>query len=250
MVEINDPVWKELSSAGNDADKWLRCLMEGEGDFRENVEILAEDLSHQLSYYSATAYVLPHLAVLCSGLTLQDKVFLIACMGAAIAAEADYPLSSGTEPYREFQEGLEGLRRETEHLLTWPGLADFLQNDPELGQVFALAALSILGNRKHAYGLWLLSAYCWEMGHAACACGWNQEEYVFEEEDCLEPAVIGPWDGKSLEEEAVWLQGLLALAGDEEITPILPLVYGTGICPDCGRRESYWAWLERFMEEY
>lgn len=62
--------------------------------------------------------------------------------------------------------------------------------------------------------------------------------------------MIGPWDGKSLEEEAVWLQGLLALAGDEEITPILPLVYGTGICPDCGRRESYWAWLERFMEEY
>lgn len=250
MVDFNNPVWTELDSAGNDAMKWLRYLVEGEGDFRENAEILAEDLSHQLSYYSATAYVLPHLAALCGRLEPEDKIFLIAHMGAAIAAEAECPLSPDTEPYREFQEGLAGLGRETKQLLTGQELAGFLQEDPELGQMFALAALSILGDRGHAYGLWLLSAYGWEMGHAACACGWDQEEYVFAEEDCLEPVSIGPWDGKSLEEEAVWLQGLLSLAGDTEMTPVLPLVYGTGTCPACGRQEPYWSWLKRFMEEY
>ncbi len=34
MVEINDPVWKELSSAGNDArTNGFCCLMEGERFF-------------------------------------------------------------------------------------------------------------------------------------------------------------------------------------------------------------------------
>ena len=65
MVALNAPIWRQVSSAGNDAEKWLRRLLSGEGGFRENMEILAEDLSHQMSYYNATAYVLPHLAALC-----------------------------------------------------------------------------------------------------------------------------------------------------------------------------------------
>ena len=48
----------------------------------------------------------------------EDKVFLIAQMGAAIVTEAVEPLTPDTEAYREFQEGLEGLRRETVPLLT------------------------------------------------------------------------------------------------------------------------------------
>lgn len=251
MIDRNAPVWNELHSAGNDADKWLGHLLEGDGDFQENMEILAEDLSHQLSYYSATAYVLPHLAALCPKLSLEEKVFLTAQIGAAIAAEAEWPLSPDTEAHREFQEGLAGLNREVKRLITDPNTAALLKNDPELSQQFALSALSILGNRKHAYGLYLLSGYCWEEGHAACACGWEDEQLpLAEQPDCLEPAAIDPWDGKSLEKEAVWFQGLLTLAQDEQIIPILPLVYGTGVCPECGRREPYWSWLERFLQEY
>ena len=251
MIDQNAPIWNDLHSAGNDADKWLRHLLEEDGDFQENMEILAEDLSHQLSYYSATAYVLPHLAALCPRLSLEEKLFLIAQMGAAVAAESEWPLSPDTEAYRDFLEGLEGLRRETKSLIADPHTAALLKDAPELGQQFALSALAILGDRKHAYGLYLLSAYCWEEGHAACACGWNDELLpLTEQPDCLKPTVINPWDGESLEEEAVWFQGLLALAQDEELTPILPLVYGTGVCPECGKREPYWTWLERFMQEY
>ena len=118
MVDLNAPVWKTLYSAGNDAEKWLGRLLSGEAEFREVMEILGEDLSHQLSWYSATAYALPHLAALCSRLSREDRVYLIAQMGAAIAAEAVEPLEPDTEAYREFQEGLEGLRRETVPLLT------------------------------------------------------------------------------------------------------------------------------------
>lgn len=246
MVDLNAAVWGTLGSAGNDAGRWLRRLLEEPENFRENMEILGEDLSHQLSWYSATAYVLPHLAALCPKLSPADKIFLFAQMGAAIAAEAEWPLEPESEAYREFQEGLDGLRPELAKLLTSPDLAALLDGSGELGEMLALAALAVLGERKHAYGLYLMSGSCWEECSAACSCGWNDEILPLEASDCLEPAFIGPWDGKSLEEEAVWFQGLLSLAGEENIRSVVPLVYGTGICPECGRREPYWAWLDRY----
>ncbi len=92
MIKLNAPVWQTLSSAGNDAEKWLLALTEGNGNTRETIEILAEDLSHQLSWYTATAYTLPHIAAFCPKLSKENKVFLIAQMGAAIATEA-FPLN-------------------------------------------------------------------------------------------------------------------------------------------------------------
>ena len=251
MIALDDPAWNELYSAGNDANILLGNLLEGKHDFEEDMEILAEDLSHQLSFYTMTAYVLPHLADFCSKLSLDKQVFLIAQMGAAIAAEASDSLPSNTREYQEFQEGLSGLRQVTERLVTDPRAIALLREDAELGQEFALSALSILGDRGHAYTLYLLSAYCWQNGHAACDCGWNDEEFPLDEQpDCIEPACIGSWDGNSLENEAIWFQGLLRLADDKEITPVLPLIYGTGICPECSKREPYWNWMDRSMNEY
>ncbi|MDE7244542.1 MAG: hypothetical protein K2O18_11310 [Oscillospiraceae bacterium] len=251
MLDLTSPIWKTLGAAGNDADKWLRHLIEEDGSFRENVDILTEDLSHQLSWYSATAYVLPHLVALCPTLTLPDEIYLIAKTGPAIAAEAEWPLSPDSDACLEFQEGITGLRHEIRLLLANPETAVQLKSDPELCQEFSLSALSIMGSRSHAYGLYLLSAYCWESGHAACACGWNDEELPLSEHPvCLEPVSIARWDGRSLDSEPVWLSGLLSLTDDKELRPVLPYVYGTGVCPKCGRREPYWTWHNRFMKEY
>lgn len=251
MVDLNAPVWKTLYSAGNDAEKWLGRLLSGEAEFREVMEILGEDLSHQLSWYSATAYVLPHLAVFCKKLSPEERMFLVGQIGPAIAAaESENGLPPDTEDFRELQEGLDGLR---------PLVQDLIRNHqdtldaagPEEQQMFALGALAVLGNRRHAYDLFLLSAYCWEEGHAACACGWNNECFPLgEKPGCLKPAGIAPWDGQFLADEAVWFSGLLSRFGDEEILPVLPLVYGTGTCPECGKEEPYWTWLDRFMEDY
>lgn len=250
MVRLNDPVWKTLSSAGNDADKWLQALIEGKGDTRENIEIIAEDLSHQLSWYSATAYALPHLAAFCPKLSKEDKVFLIAQMGAAIAAEAVCPLIPNTEAYLEFQEGLEGLRKETKPLITDPDVHALLKADTELGNMFSLGALAVMANRKHAYGLWYLSGSTWEEAPAACVCGWLDETIsLVEQPECINPIEIDVWDKHSLDNEVVWLNGLLELAGDDMISPVLPLLYGEGICPECGRQEPYWNWLDRFQAE-
>ena len=130
MISLDSPIWKELDSAGSDTDEILRDLMEGKEDFRENMESLSWDLSHQVCYYDATAYVLPHLAVLCTKLSLEDKAFLITEIDLAIAAEGVWPLKPDTEAFREFQEGLRGLRRETEKLVTNPNIAAVLRNNP------------------------------------------------------------------------------------------------------------------------
>jgi hypothetical protein len=37
--------------------------------------------------------------------------------------------------------------------------------------MFALGALAVVGDRKHAYDLWYLSGSTWEEGPAACECG-------------------------------------------------------------------------------
>ncbi|MEY8386421.1 hypothetical protein AALC17_03865 [Oscillospiraceae bacterium 38-13] len=245
MKDLNAPVWQTLSAAGNDADTWLRRLLAGEVEFREGMEILADDLSHQLSWYSATAYVLPHLAALCGTLSPADQSFLTAQMGAAIAAEAECPLKEGTEIQREFQEGLTALR---------PVVAGLIQHHMDVltaapadeRQMFALSALAVLGDRKHAYGLWYLSGSCWEEGPAACSCGWEDECVPL---PSLDPAALSPWDGMALEDEAVWLSGLLSRFGDTQILPVLPLVYGSVVCPECGKRESYWTMMERYLRE-
>lgn len=229
MIRLDSPIWKKLSSAGNDADRWLRELVEGNGELRENIEVVAEDLSHQLSWYSATSYALPHLAALCSRLSKEDKVYLIAQLGAAIAAEAVEPLEPDTEAYREFHEGLEGLRRETVPLLTDPEVHTKLCGEAELGTMFALGALAVVGDRKHAYDLWYLSGSTWEEGPAACVCGWEDETVSLAEPlEFLEPAEIGLWDRHSLEDEAVWLYGLLSLIGDEMMPPFFPLCTAPG----------------------
>lgn len=249
MVDLNAPVWKELSSAGNDTEKLLSRLLSGKGDFREDLKILDENLSHQLSYYNATAYALPHLAALCGKLSPEDRLFLIAHMGAAIAAEGETPLVPDTTEYQEFHEGLRGLSPVAEDLIQ--NHLDLLDNAPyEERSMFVLGALAVLGDRRRAYILYFLSGSCWEEAPAACTCGWEDECVLLKEpECCIEAAEIPPWDGKSLNEEAVWVKGLLERAEDEDIGPVIPLLYGTGVCPECGKRESYWNWYDRFMND-
>ncbi len=250
MIPLDAPVWGQLSSAGGDVRALLPKLVRGE-DFRANLALLSEDLSHQLSFYNATAYVLPYLADLCTKLPLEDKLYLIAYTGPAVAAEGVASLPPDNEPYREFQEGLISLRRQAAALVADGAALELLRaSGLELRQMFTLAALALIGDRRHAFYLYL-QVGCWEFP-AACPnedCGWNDETLPLEEEpECLTPVSIGAWDGTSLDHEAVWLNGLLTAMGDEEFSACLPYLYGQCTCPECGERGPFWDWIHRFFE--
>lgn len=252
MIQRTDARWNSVISDLNGAqvDTWLTKLLKGDGSQQEAILGLSEELGHQLSWNRMTAYVLPYLADFFPNLSKKDQIYLVAQIGAAIAAEEKCPLPLGTEAYQEFHEGLSGLQKEVKTMMVDPQVQPLLSEDTELGVMFALGALAIIGNRKHAYGFWLLSGSVWEEGMAACTCGWNEESIPFlEQPDLIEEIQIAPWDGVSFDCEVVWLNGVLELVGDNPISPILPLVYGTGVCPECGEKEPYWDWLYHFYEE-
>ena len=247
MIPFTAPVWEKLHSAAGDVRQSLCALLEENGDFRESMNLLAEDLSHQLSFYSAVPYALPHLAALCRRLSPENRMYLLARIGPAIAAEGEVPLPPDTEPWREFQEGLEGLRPWAAELLQTR--MDLLEAAPlEERQMFALGALALLGERRHAFDLYL-HAGTEELPAACPECGWSEEcmDFSLEEEpEHVAPVELLPWDGKTLEEESVWFPGLLERLGDTDFLPLMPYVYGTCTCPECGASGPLWQWMANF----
>ncbi len=242
MIDLNNPIWKTVHGASGHVDQQLRRLLVGEGDFRENMDVLAENLSHQLSWYDATSYVLPHLARLCERLSVEDKLYLIAQIGPAIAAESQVSLSPDTEAYREFQEGLAPLAQEARELVE-RHLDQIKALPKDLPLFFANSALALLWDRKHAYHLFLWAP--WDELPAMCPeCDWYEEcmDLSLEEEpECMTPG--------ELDQEGLWLQKLLTAIGDRELLPRLPYLYGTCTCPECGASGPLWDWMDRAFEE-
>ena len=239
MIDLNAPVWRAINQY---AQKSLQQLEAGEGDFRENVDRLADNTSHQLSWYDATAYVLPHVARLCEKLSVEEKLYLIAQMGPAVAAESQVSLSPDTEEFREFHEGLAPLAQEARELVEHH-MEEIKALPKDLPLVFAVAALALLWDRKHAWYLYLWAP--WDELPAMCPdCDWYEECMDFSLED--EPEFVAPGD---LDEEGTWLQKLLTAIGDRELLPRLPYLYGTCTCPECGASGPLWAWMDRAYEE-
>lgn len=141
------------------------------------------------------------------------------------------------------------VSRREQYRFHWEDIpGDRVQASPWLGGYSAEDVIAEFQNSVQ-YDLWYLSGSAWGEGPAACECGWDDETIPFTgPPKFLKPAQVGQWDGQSLENEAVWLHGLLSLLDDEMIAPVIPLVYGFGVCPKCGRREPYWVWMDRFVE--
>lgn len=242
MIDLNNPVWTAIRGAGARVDACLRRLEAGEGDFRENVDRLADNTSHQLSWYDVTAYALPHVARLCEKLSVEEKLYLIAQMGPAVAAESQVSLSPDTEEFREFHEGLAPLAQEARELVEHH-MEEIKALPKDLPLVFAVAALALLWDRKRAWYLYLYAP--WDELPALCPdCDWYEECMDFSLEE--EPEFVTPG---ALDEEGAWLQKLLTEIGDLTLLPRLPYLYGTCTCPECGASGPLWEWIDRAFEE-
>lgn len=251
MIAIEDPVWEKQSSAYGDVRRMLQDLLSAQEDRRELIADLAENISHQLSYYSATAYILPHLAALAPKLNQYEQIYLISELGPAIAAESSEPLPKGSQEYQEFHEGLAALKELTLKLVISPESQQLLHHEKELRAMFAMAAVAILGDRSHALTMWMMSGSIWEEIGAACCCGWGEECLEpSEDNDIFQPVTIDAWDGSSMEHEAVWLNGLLERIDEQDLRKVLPFLYGTIVCPDCGRTMTCWDSFKLFLENF
>lgn len=247
MIDLYNPAWDTLDSYGHSAAKYLRRLVESEGDFRENMDALAKELSYNLIFYNATAYALPHLAQLCQRLSVDEKIYLIARIGVAVAMEAYAPLPQDSEAWREFHEGLTPLAQEARELAAHHmDRVRALPRDRDwsLPQVFAVSALALLWSRKHAF-IYLCCLLVPSKGLplACSSCEWDdgdEEEYPFFKSDIM----LG-----DLDEEGYWLQRLLAATGDQDLLRWLPYLYGTCTCPKCGASGLVWEWTDRALEE-
>ena len=248
MIELDSPAWKQVESACNKIGALLHDLLARKRDFRETLECIDNDLSHQLSFYTATSYALPHLAAFCKTLPLEERALLISHLGAAIAAEGAYPLPRDSEFWREFEKGLTALRPLARDLIV--NHMDVLEDLPgEEGQMFVLSALAILGERRHAYYMYLY-APCEVVPVLCPRCGWDCEEVdLGPGAPLITPAEIAPWDGKSLDMEPVWLYGLLSRLDDEDFLPAVPCLYGTCKCYECDASGPLWDWMDRWNEE-
>ena len=49
MIELNDSIWQTTGWPGKYAPKEIQILLKGKGNIREHIEILADDLSCQLT---------------------------------------------------------------------------------------------------------------------------------------------------------------------------------------------------------
>ena len=239
MIDLDAPVWRGINQY---VQKSLQQLEAGEGGFRENVDLLADNTSHQLSWYDATAYALPHVARLCKKLSVEEKLYLIAQMGPAVAAESQASLSPDTEEFREFHEGLAPLAQEARELVE-RHMEEVKALPKDLPLVFAVAALALLWDRKRAWYLYLWAP--WDELPAMCPeCGWYEECMDFSLEE--EPEFVAPG---ALNEEGAWLQKLLTEIGGQELLSRLPYLYGTCTCPECGASGPLWTWMDRAYEE-
>ena len=182
------------------------------------------------------------MARLCKKLSVEEKLYLIAQMGPAVAAESQVSLSPDTEKFREFHEGLTPLAQEARELVEHH-MEEVKALPKDLPLFFANSALALLWDRKRAWYLYLLAP--WDELPAMCPeCDWYEECMDFSLEE--EPEFVAPGD---LDEEGVWLQKLLTEIGGQELLSRLPYLYGTCTCPECGASGPLWTWMDHAYEE-
>lgn len=251
MIVLTDPLWDKATSAYGNVKELLEQLLASlelpKEDRIRIIDDLSSTLNHQLMFYSATAFVLPYLADFVQKLSVDEQVHLLGEIGAAIVPAVTAPIVEGSIEEQEFTSGLNKLKPLMHQLVLSPLVQEYLANNPHYQREFALTAVAILGSLQHAYLLYILFSYLFEETFLACDCGWSEEGIeLFLENDLFVQAKIDAWDGKSFQDEAVWLHGFLDKIKEQYLNSILPIIYGQVVCPECGKKDSFFNCFERY----
>ncbi|MCI8881633.1 MAG: hypothetical protein HFH43_01050 [Lachnospiraceae bacterium] len=228
-----------------------------------NFDNLCENLSHQLSFYSATYLVMPYFLLFYEKKRKeQDFQWQMKVLeNAGSILSTDFPENTGgtdgisADILESYQLSIELFRERAKEFLR-ENMETLKQQDPIELLYFCTGLLALFGNAEDAFQMLVGS---WEQAPVACLnCGYFDEEmeadgFYEEMEDggeepegsCCGPvvkervtpaaSVLGQWDGEDFENTYLWFSNLAHELGMEGAWKI-PYYYGTYTCPECGSK--------------
>lgn len=271
LIELNSKLWETFRGAYGNVSKEVAILL-GELNIepqeklcrldteeKENYYIafdnLCENLSHQMSFYSATYLALPYLVKILERdsrfrtfertLTMLSKIGL--CLATDIPCNYREQLAEG-EILISYEASILKLQE-----LTKQFIKQYREKIKKLDfnerTMLITAILAILGDREVAF---ILTMSCWDECYMLCErCEYCEEELILSDDEAKEaitPAesMIGKWDGSSYEDTYLWLSNTINMFGAKEELEILSYYYGTYTCPECGNKKK----VIDFMKQY
>jgi len=242
-------VWKTVRTASSCKDLGAELQAAIENRDWESIEDIFENITHQMTFYSATYVVFPHLVKLLEHIMEEGDIehahMLIFNLGICLATdvpenhfeEVDSPL---LDEYHAAAKMLAGLVKR--YINT--NSDEILEMDEVNRNMLLVAALAVFGERELVY-VALDELASGEMEELPLMCGGDCDFF----EECFEPLredseiglIVpaqykpGKWDGKSYDDAFLWTSALADMLGAKEQVEGLKYIYGTFTCPECGR---------------
>lgn len=213
----------------------------------ETIDIIFQNISHQMTFYSASYVVLPYMVRLLEQVLAEKDIehaqLLIFNLGICLMMdipenhyeEAD---SLPLDNYNAATKKLCGLTKQ--YYNTY--IDDIQEMDEEQRSMLFVATLAILGERKTAY-VALEPLASGELEEIALVCGGDceffdecYEPYEEQEHNIMLPQeyVSGAWDGKAYDNAFLWTCAVADKLGLENQLEVLRYLYGSFTCPECG----------------
>lgn len=259
---FDSTVWEVVSMAGRiDLGAELKAAIETR-DW-QNIQDIFENITHQMTFYTAVYVVLPHMVQLLEQVMeegdLEHAHMLIWNLGICLAT--DIPGNRMGEPdsplMDDYQAAAKKLCGLVKHLIN-TRLQDIQELSDEQKSTLLAATLAILGERELVFAaMEAFAAGAVEELHFMCGGGCEFfAECVdpYEEESeigSILPQEYEPetWDGVSYDDPFVWTTGIAELFGAEEQIEVLRWFYGTLICPECGQTKRVLDYMITYLTE-
>ena len=278
LVDFDSNLWEEYRGAFGNVKQEIELLWrldpilaekerqwyvdmykEPVSELRVAFDNLCEQLSHQLSFYSALYLVMPYLVKIYERWEKEAGFFmqgmLLSNIGIFLATDNLYNHtmeqdilkerdSNFSEIFSNYQYSIEVIQEKAKTFL-FQYIDQLKQIDMEDRSMFATGIMGILGDREAAF---LLTLGAWSQCVLYCPnCGELDEDIELDDyfgegtirenlQKKIKPAnsVIGKWDGKSFDNPYLWFSNLLYLLGMKKEEKKIAYFYGTYTCPYCG----------------
>lgn len=257
---FDSAVWDVVRAAGSMDAKQVQTAL-ADRDWGR-IDSILENITHQMSFYSATYVVLPYMVKLLEEVMEEGDAehvhMLIFNLGICLATDVpgnhfEKVDSSILDDYNAAAKKLAGLTKR--YINT--SLEEILEMD-DSRDMLLMGALAILGERELVYAAHELLGRG-EIDELNLMCGGECEFF----EECIDPfdedseigTIVprqyepGKWDGKSYDDAFLWTSAIADMFGAEEQVEVLCWIYGTFTCPECRKTKRVLDYMIAYLTE-